>query len=66
MFSNLYQLYLHIETCVALANLQWSINKNRNKNQISHGLDMINALWWFFTKYIDPPNCVRYWVLSGE
>ena len=66
MFFNFYPSDLHNETCVALANLRWSII---NKNWI----ECQTFLWFSYgylkctfgeslTEYTGPPNCVHHWV----
>ena len=66
MFSNFYRLDVHIKTCVALANLQWRVNKT--KIGLKLGVPLITR--WkcmfvdFLTKYTGLPNRVNSWVWS--
>jgi hypothetical protein len=56
-----------IKTRVQLANLRWSISKNRIENGTFPDLVMVYGWWkcmfvcWFLTG-IDSPNCVHHWV----
>ena len=62
MFSNLYRLDMHKKTCVAIANLWWSISKTQ--------VSWFSYAYWkrmfvdSLTEYFGPPNCVQYWVWS--
>lgn len=62
-FSNLYQLHLHNETCVALTNLQWNVCNNRI--EIRPYLDLVMLIKSacvvdFLTGTTCPPNGVQY------
>ena len=62
MFSIFYQLDSH-KTCVALADLSWSISKNWIENWTCP--DLVMACCCYSTKCIGPPNCVQYRVWSS-
>lgn len=47
MFSNFYHLYLHNETCVAIAKLQWSISRNRTYPDLIMVIEV--HVCWFLT-----------------
>jgi hypothetical protein len=44
MYSNFYELDLHKKTCVALANLQWSIRKHLSENRTSDLVKVIKSV----------------------
>ena len=55
----------HNETCVALANPQWSMSaKSWIENWTSHDLRVVTESVCDVIEYICPPNCVHYSVWS--
>jgi hypothetical protein len=67
MFSDFYQLHLHNGTCVALANIWWSISKNRVEYMdcsLCTSCYQKRVFVDSWSKYVGPLDCVDYWVVE--